>query len=107
MHLQTNVVQLHVPSDVDLEAAYSAIATAGYTPDSKTTVSAFGQWEVGGFRPDGWSQTLATPQTARPPGEGPWKLTFQRGEQGWSLVEAEPIESVPQVKDIDSLHLSH
>jgi hypothetical protein len=102
VRLQTNEVLLHAPEDVDLGAAFQAIKAAGYSPDSKVWVTAYGRWDEAGFRPEGWEQAIAVPPSAQPADAGPWKLLFERTDQGWSLLEAGPIEAVPVVVDIDA-----
>jgi hypothetical protein len=102
VRLQTNEVLLHAPKDVDLGAAFKAIQAAGFSPDSKVWVTAFGRWDDDGFRPEGWETSLPVPPAAAPRDEGPWKLLFEKTDQGWSLLEAGPIEVVPVVVDIDA-----
>ena len=66
VHLQSNEVWLHAPVDVDLGAAFEAIREAGYTPDSKVWLPAYGTWGDEGSSPREWNGPLSVPATSRP-----------------------------------------
>lgn len=97
VHLQSNEVHISTPADVGLGQAYDAIAAAGYTPDNKVWLTAYGSWTEAGFQPEGWSQALPATRPEEVAHDGPWTLLFERADDGWSFREASPAESVRQV----------
>lgn len=97
VHLQSNEVRIATPTDVEMGQAHQAIAAAGYTPDSKVWLTAYGEWSQAGFLPDGWSTPLPATRPDGATHQGPWTLLFEKSDDGWSFRQASPAESVRQV----------